>query len=140
MRSIVHTLFLFFAHLGAFGLLILGVLDSSFLFLPSGNDLLLVALTAQHRNRWPYYVLMSTAGSTLGCLPWILSAARAEKRVSRSAFRGAGLNMSKERLRGAREWRSSLDRLRRRLSVHRRRIGRGCLRLSEAEIARHHCG
>jgi hypothetical protein len=34
VRSIVHTLFLFFAHLGAFGLLILGVLDSSFLFLP----------------------------------------------------------------------------------------------------------
>jgi len=48
--------------------LLLGVLDSSFLFLPLGNDLLLVALTAQYRDRWPYYVLLSTAGSTLGCL------------------------------------------------------------------------
>ena len=66
MRSIVHTLFLFFAHLGAFGLLILGVLDSSFLFLPLGNDLLLIALTVRHPTHLPLYVAMAAGGSTLG--------------------------------------------------------------------------
>jgi len=67
VRSFVHTLFLFFAHLGPFGLLILGVLDSSFLFLPFGNDLLLVALTARHHAELPLYIAMAACGSTLGC-------------------------------------------------------------------------
>lgn len=67
MHRLAYHLYLLFSHLGGFGLLLLGVLDSSFLFLPLGNDLLIVALTAQHRNRWPYYVMMSAAGSTLGC-------------------------------------------------------------------------
>jgi membrane protein YqaA with SNARE-associated domain len=67
VRSIVHTLFLFFAHLGPFGLLLLGALDSSFLFLPLGNDLLLVALTVRHPTNLPLYIAMAAAGSTLGC-------------------------------------------------------------------------
>jgi membrane protein YqaA with SNARE-associated domain len=50
------------------GLLLLGVLDSSFLlFLPLGNDLLMVGLTARYPPHWPYYVLMASAGSVLGC-------------------------------------------------------------------------
>lgn len=67
MRLMVHALFLFFVHLGAFGLLMLGVLDSSFLFLPLGNDLLLIALTVRHHTELPLYVAMAAAGSTLGC-------------------------------------------------------------------------
>ena len=67
MHSLVRTLFLFFAHLGAFGLLIVGVLDSSFLFLPLGNDLLLVALTVRHHSLLPLYVAAAAGGSTLGC-------------------------------------------------------------------------
>jgi membrane protein YqaA with SNARE-associated domain len=66
MRGIIRTLALFFFSLGGFGLLLLGVLDSSFLFMPLGNDLLVVALTAAHRRRMLYYVLMATAGSTIG--------------------------------------------------------------------------
>ena len=57
-------------HLGGVGLLILGILDSSFLFAPLGNDLLIVGLTAR-RHSVPlmlYYAAMSTAGSVLGCL------------------------------------------------------------------------
>jgi membrane protein YqaA with SNARE-associated domain len=50
------------------GLLLLGILDSSFLmFLPLGNDLLLVGLTARYPAHWPYYVAMASAGSVLGC-------------------------------------------------------------------------
>ncbi len=57
----------FFAHLGGFGLLLLGILDSSFLFMPLGNDLLVVALTANHHNRMPYYAGMASLGSVIGC-------------------------------------------------------------------------
>ena len=67
MHSFVHTLFVFFVHLGAFGLLLLGVLDDTFLFLPLGNDLLLVALTVRHHSLLPLYVAAAAAGSTLGC-------------------------------------------------------------------------
>jgi len=67
MHAITHALFVFFAHLDAFGLLILGALDDSFLFLPLGNDLLLVALTVRHHDHLPLYIVMAAAGSTLGC-------------------------------------------------------------------------
>ena len=55
---------------GGPGLLILGILDSSFLFAPLGNDLLVVAMTARAHSvvRMLYYAAMSTAGSVLGCL------------------------------------------------------------------------
>ena len=46
--------------------MLLGVLDSSFLMMPLGNDLLVVALTAHHPQRMFYYVAMATVGSTLG--------------------------------------------------------------------------
>ena len=66
MNGVLRSLALFFFSLGGIGLLLLGALDSSFLFLPLGNDLLVVALTAAHRNRMLYYVIMATAGSISG--------------------------------------------------------------------------
>jgi membrane protein YqaA with SNARE-associated domain len=66
MTHLLRSLAAFFFSLGGFGLLLLGVLDSSFLFMPLGNDLLVIALTAAHRQRMFYYVLMATAGSVLG--------------------------------------------------------------------------
>jgi len=54
-------------HLGGFGLLILGVLDSSFLVMPLGNDLLLIVLTARRHSMLLYYAAMATAGSVGGC-------------------------------------------------------------------------
>jgi len=68
MRFAAH-LFTILLHLGGLGLL-LGILDSSFLVAPWGNDLLLVALTSRH-PQWLYMVYlaaMSTVGSLLGCL------------------------------------------------------------------------
>ncbi len=44
----------------------MGVMDSSFLFLPFGNDLLVVALVARHHEAFPFYVLSAVCGSTLG--------------------------------------------------------------------------
>lgn len=68
MQSLIQHLYIFFAHLGAFGLVLLGILDSSFLMMPLGNDLLLVGLTSQHHNRLIYYIPMAALGSTLGVL------------------------------------------------------------------------
>jgi|HubBroStandDraft_5_1064220.scaffolds.fasta_scaffold351149_2 membrane protein YqaA with SNARE-associated domain len=63
-------LFAFVVKLGGLGLVFLGILDSSFLFAPWGNDLLVVAMTARqpHLANVLYYAAMSTVGSVLGCL------------------------------------------------------------------------
>lgn len=68
LGSVSTYLFGFFLGLGGFGLLLLGVLDSSFLFMPLGNDVLLLALVAQAHPWLPYYAAMAAAGSVLGCL------------------------------------------------------------------------
>ena len=58
----------FFRRLGVFGLLLLSALDSSFLVLPFGNDLLLIALVSSHRDSliWILYVFVSAVGSVIG--------------------------------------------------------------------------
>jgi membrane protein YqaA with SNARE-associated domain len=58
----------FFRRLGVFGLLLLSALDSSFLVLPFGNDLLLIALVSANRDSliWILYVMVSAAGSVIG--------------------------------------------------------------------------
>jgi len=60
----------FFRRLGVLGLLLLSTLDSSFLVLPFGNDLLLIALVSHNRNSliWIAYVLVSAIGSVIGVL------------------------------------------------------------------------
>jgi membrane protein YqaA with SNARE-associated domain len=70
MRAIAAAVFALVLKFGGPGLLVLGILDSSFLFAPWGNDLLLVALTARHPTLLYtlYFAAMSTAGSVLGCL------------------------------------------------------------------------
>jgi membrane protein YqaA with SNARE-associated domain len=63
-------LFRFLFHIGYFGPLVMGVLDSSFLVLPFGNDLLIVGLVARHHHglAWVGYVLAAACGSTLGAV------------------------------------------------------------------------
>lgn len=51
---------------GGFGLLLVGFLDSSFLPVPSINDLLLINLCIRFPLRMPYYAAMSTVGSLAG--------------------------------------------------------------------------
>jgi len=70
MRHLTQVLLPLFWKFGGIGLLVLGILDSSFLFAPLGNDLLVVAMTARYHNAWRmvYYSAMSTIGSILGCL------------------------------------------------------------------------
>jgi membrane protein YqaA with SNARE-associated domain len=60
--------FRFFMRLGLVGLFLMSALDSSFLVLPFGNDLLLIALVSSNRNGWNWiaYVLVSAIGSVVG--------------------------------------------------------------------------
>ena len=60
----------FFRRLGVMGVFLLSVLDSSFLFLPFGNDLLLIGLTSSDKSHiaWIGYVIAAAAGSILGVL------------------------------------------------------------------------
>jgi membrane protein YqaA with SNARE-associated domain len=51
---------------GGWGLLGISFLDSSFVALPSANDLLLIHLSSQHPRRALLYALASTVGSVAG--------------------------------------------------------------------------
>ncbi len=88
MKLALHHLYIVFSHLGGFGLLSLGIVDSSFLFIPLGNDLLVIAMSAQKHVLMPYYAVMAAAGSVLGCLTVDLVCRKGgekelEKRVSK---------------------------------------------------------
>ena len=67
--SWASSLFGFFRRLGPLGLFLLGIGDSSFLFIPFGNDLLLIALVSSGSSgnwRWVLYVIMAALGSVVG--------------------------------------------------------------------------
>ena len=54
--------------MGLLGLFLMSALDSSFLVLPFGNDLLLIALVSSNRESlwWIAYVIVSAIGSVVG--------------------------------------------------------------------------
>jgi len=57
-----------FMKMGLLGLFLMSALDSSFLVLPFGNDLLLIALVSANRDSliWIAYVIASALGSIVG--------------------------------------------------------------------------
>ena len=59
---------LFATALGAPGLFLISVLDSSFVPFPVINDGLLVTFSIQNHSRMPVYALMAVLGSVLGCV------------------------------------------------------------------------
>lgn len=62
----LNPFFRFLFHIGYFGPFLMGVLDSSFLVLPFGNDLMVVGLVARHHQGAPWYILSAACGSTVG--------------------------------------------------------------------------
>jgi membrane protein YqaA with SNARE-associated domain len=68
MRRFVTGVEAFALALGAPGLFVLGLLDSSFLSLPEVLDALLVVMVAHNPARMPLYAASATLGSLLGCL------------------------------------------------------------------------
>lgn len=73
MQAILAPLFALLTRMGGFGLFFLGIFDSSFLFLPLGNDLLMLGLTANDPSKLVFFAGMASAGSMIGCflVDWI---------------------------------------------------------------------
>ncbi len=68
MRSFITWLHGVALMMGGPGLFTVAFLDSSFISLPQINDILVVLMVTEHKQRMPYYAMMATAGSVAGCL------------------------------------------------------------------------
>jgi len=68
---------------GVFGLFTITLLDSAFLPLPSGPDLIMITLSVAEPKWMPVYALAATIGSTIGCTLLYLAARRAGVRALR---------------------------------------------------------
>ena len=76
----------FIFQLNFFGPFVMGVLDSSFLVLPFGNDLVVVGLVAGHRRDVWLYVVSAAIGSTLGAFALAVVAKKlGEERIRKMA-------------------------------------------------------
>jgi membrane protein YqaA with SNARE-associated domain len=53
-------------HLGGPGLILLGLIDNSFVPVPGSVDALTVILAANQHDWWPYYAAMATVGAVIG--------------------------------------------------------------------------
>jgi len=73
--------------LGGPGLFIIGYLDSSFLSFPEVNDLLIIGMVMKHPHLLPYYALMATLGSVLGCLTIYFIARKGGEAFLRKRFK-----------------------------------------------------
>jgi membrane protein YqaA with SNARE-associated domain len=85
--------------MGGPGLFIIAFLDSSFLSFPEVNDILIILLTTQHKERMPYYALMTTLGSILGCLALYTVARRGGEAFLRKRFKPHYVDAAMERFR-----------------------------------------
>lgn len=54
--------------LGGWGLLLIALVDSSFLSLPEVNDVLIITLSIRSPDQMIFYCSMTTIGSVLGCM------------------------------------------------------------------------
>ena len=52
--------------LGGLGLILVGLVDNSFIPIPGGMDLLTIVLSAHRKEWWWYYALVATLGSLIG--------------------------------------------------------------------------
>ena len=67
------------ASAGGLGIFLVAFLDSSVLSFPVVNDLLVIRLSILNPSRMPYYALMATLGSLLGCLVLYFLARKGEE-------------------------------------------------------------
>jgi membrane protein YqaA with SNARE-associated domain len=62
VNGLKHWLF----RLGGIGLILVALVDNSFIPLPGGLDVFTIVLSAGHHELWPYYAIMATVGSVIG--------------------------------------------------------------------------
>jgi membrane protein YqaA with SNARE-associated domain len=74
--------------LGGIGLLMVAVLDASFVSLPEVNDILIVIMVARHESWMLYYVAMATLGSVLGSMMIYYIGRKGGEAMLRKRFKG----------------------------------------------------
>jgi len=52
--------------LGGFGLILVALVDNSFIPIPGGLDVFTILLSSGHHELWPYYAFMATVGAVIG--------------------------------------------------------------------------
>lgn len=92
MSRIVNWVQTFALSIGGPGLFVVAFLDSSFLSLPEINDLLVILLVIQHKERMAYYALMATLGSIAGCLVLYFLGRKGGEALVRRRFGGPRLD------------------------------------------------
>lgn len=83
MSKVIATVQSFALTLGAPGLFLVTLLDSSVLSLPQVPDLLLIWMVSRQPSMWLVYAAMATAGSVAGCTAMYLLARKGGDRVLR---------------------------------------------------------
>ena len=81
IKSTLARLGAWLMSLGVFGLFVISLLDSAFVPLPSGPDLIMITLSALDPAWMPVYALAATVGSTVGCTILFMIARRAGARA-----------------------------------------------------------
>lgn len=94
MSRIVAWVQTFALSIGGPGLFVVAFLDSSFLSLPEINDLLVVLLVIQHKERMAYYALLATLGSVAGCLVLYFLGRKGGEALVRRRFGGPRLDQA----------------------------------------------
>ena len=92
MSRIVNWVQTFALSIGGPGLFLVAFLDSSFLSLPEINDLLVILLVIQHKERMAYYALLATLGSLSGCLVLYFLGRKGGEALVRRRFGGPRLD------------------------------------------------
>jgi membrane protein YqaA with SNARE-associated domain len=84
-RTVLHWLY----HLGGPGLIPLGILDNSVIPVTGSMDVITVLLCANHRDWWPYYVIMATIGAIVGgYITYRLARGEAKSRLGKAVSHG----------------------------------------------------
>lgn len=89
--SLAHVLALYGG-----GVFVLSFLDSSFIPFPGLNDVALIVLASKHPARAPFYTLLCTLGSLLGCYVMYV--------IAREGGRLAGNRRASNKRNSARRW------------------------------------
>jgi membrane protein YqaA with SNARE-associated domain len=92
MGRIVARVQAFALALGAPGLFLVALLDSSILSLPEIADLLVVWMVVQHPDRLVLYALSATLGSVLGCLGLYFIGRKGGDALVRKRFHSASVD------------------------------------------------
>lgn len=84
--------------LGGPGLFLLAFLDSAFIPIPEGVDILVILMSIQHPERMPLYAGLATLGSVAGCYVLFLLGRKGGEAFLRKRFKAATVDRTMARI------------------------------------------